>query len=404
MSDALTVIEVKDAATEKEFLHLPLKIYRNDPNWIRPLDQDIRDVFDRSKNKFFRHGDAVRWILRNGKGKTVGRVAAFINEHAAKKYEYPVGGMGFFESIHDREVAFRLFDLCREWLEARGMKAMDGPINFGERDRFWGLLVDGFTEPGYGVNYNPPYYKELFEAYGFKNYFNQLIYHRTVEKGALQPAMLERARRLLANPDYSFGYLPKEKLPELAEMVRTVFNKAWARFPGVPPMSAAQAKVMYKTLKPILDVKLLWFGYYKNEPISFYLMIPEINQILKYMNGKMHWFNKLRFLWYKDVKKVITKATGILFGVVPEHRGKGVEAAMIHEFTKVAYSESFRYKELEMNWIADYNPPMMKVLEQIGATVEKTLTTYRYIFDPAIKFERASLVNTAKRRRHEKRS
>jgi len=191
-------------------------------------------------------------------------------------------------------------------------------------------------------------------------------------------------------------------MQDLAEMVRTVYNKAWATFPGVPPMSPAQARTLYRTLKPILDEKLLWFGYYKGEPISFYLMIPEINQILKYMNGKLHLVNKLRFLWYKDVRKVIDKAVGILFGVVPEHRGKGVEAAMIHEFSKVAYSENFQYKELEMNWIADYNPPMMKVLEQIGATVTKTLVTYRYIFDPSIEFKRASLVNIGKKRNNEK--
>ncbi len=402
MSPEFKIFEVNSPETEEEFLHLPLKIYRDDPHWIRPLDQDIRDVFDPKKNKYFRHGEAVRWILQDAQGRSVGRVAAFINRHSAKKYEYPVGGMGFFECVNDRQAAFTLFDLCRDWLTERGMKAMDGPINFGERDRFWGLLVEGFSEPGYGVNYNPPYYKELFEAYGFRNYFNQLIYHRTIEKGALQPAMLRRAQRLLNNPDYSFGYLPKDRMQDLAEMVRTVYNKAWATFPDVPPMSPAQARTLYRTLRPILDEKLLWFGYYKGEPISFYLMIPEINQILKYMNGKLHLVNKLRFLWYKDVRKVIDKAVGILFGVVPEHRGKGVEAAMIHEFSKVAYSENFQYKELEMNWIADYNPPMMKVLEQIGATVTKTLVTYRYIFDPNIEFKRASLVNTGKKRNNEK--
>jgi GNAT superfamily N-acetyltransferase len=402
MGGKYDVIEVNTPAAEKDFLRLPLEIYKDDPNWIRPLDQDIRNVFSPAKNKYFRHGEAIRWILKDDGGQVVGRVAAFINRPAARKYEYPVGGMGFFESIREREVAFTLFDLCKEWLEARGMKAMDGPINFGERDRFWGLLVEGFEEPGYGVNYNPPYYKEYFEAYGFRNYFNQLIYHRTIEKGALRPAMLERARRLLTNPDYSFGYLPKERMKELPEMVRSVFNKAWARFPGVPQMSSGQAKIMYKSLKPILDEKLLWFGYYKNEPVSFFLMIPEINQVLKYMNGKLNLVNKLRFLWYKDVRKVIDKAVGFLFGVVPEHRGKGVEAAMIHEFSKVAYSESFQYKELEMNWIADYNPPMMKVLEQIGATVTKTLVTYRYIFDPSIEFRRAALVNTGKKRDHDR--
>ncbi len=394
------IAEVKDKADEKAFLRLPVKIYRKDPHWIRPLDEDVKAVFDPSRNKLFRQGEAVRWLLRDGRGEVVGRVAAFINWPAARKYEYPVGGMGFFECIPDREAAFMLFDACRRWLEERGVKAMDGPINFGERDRFWGLLVEGFTEPGYGVNYNPPYYRDFFESYGFREYFGQLIYHRKIERGALRPAMLERARRLLSNPDYSFGYLPRHRMKELPEMVRTIFNKAWASFPGVPRMSEAQARHLYHSLRPILDEKLLWFGYYRDEPISFFLMIPEINQVLKHLNGKLHWFNKLRFFWYKDVLHVIDKAVGILFGVVPEHRRKGVEAAMIHEFSKVAYSEQFRYRELEMNWIADYNPPMMKVLDQIGATVTKRLITYRYIFDPSIPFERAALVNV--RRRKEK--
>jgi len=252
MSEKYEITEVKDPEGEKVFLRIPLMIFRKDPNWIRPLDQDIRDVFDPKKNKYFRHGEAIRWVLRDRRGKYVGRVAAFINRHTIKKYKYPVGGMGFFECIDDKEAAFMLFDQCKHWLEEREMKAMDGPINFGERDRFWGLLVEGFGEPGYGVNYNPPYYQELFEAYGFRNYFNQLIYHRTIEKGALQPAMLQRARRLLHNPDYSFGYLPKDKMQELPEMVRTVYNKAWASFPGVPPMSPVQARTLYKTLKPIM--------------------------------------------------------------------------------------------------------------------------------------------------------
>ncbi len=401
MPGRFQIREVKDTAEEKAFLRVPLHIYRDDPHWIRPLDQDIRDVFDPRRNKMFRQGEAVRWLLHDGHGQAVGRVAAFINRPAARKYAYPVGGMGFFECIRDREAAFTLFDACRHWLEERRMKAMDGPINFGERDRFWGLLVEGFTEPGYGVNYNPPYYKELFEAYGFREYFGQLIYHRTVEKGALQPAMLERAQRLLKNPDYSFSYLPRQKMDQLPAMVRAIFNKAWAHFPGVPRMSEGQARHLFKTLRPILDEKLLWFGYYKDEPISFFLMIPEINQILKHMNGRIHLLNKLRFLWYKDVQKVITKAVGLLFGVVPEHRGKGVEAAMIYEFSKIAYSENFQYKELEMNWIADYNPPMNKVLRQIGATVTKRLATYRYLFDPAIPFERAALVNTGKRKKED---
>ncbi len=393
MAGKYHVLEVNDPKTAKEFLLLPVRLYKNDKNWIRPLDNDIEDVFKPEKNKQFRHGEAIRWILKDGDNKTVGRVAAFTSAALAKRYKYPVGGMGFFECIHDREAAFMLFDQCRSWLEARGMKAMDGPVNFGDRDRWWGLLTDGFYEPGYCVPYNPPYYQELFEAYGFQNFFNQYIYYSKVECGGLKPQLKQRGQRLLDNPRYSFGYIPKKRFDELPEMIRTVFNKAWAKFPGVTPFSKVYARALYKSLKPILDPTLLWFGFYDGEPVSFFLMIPEINQVVKHLNGKMHLLNKLRFLYYKDVRKVITKAVGILFGVVPEHQGKGVEAAMILAFANLACSNNFHYKELEMNWIGDFNPTMMKVLEQIGATIRKTLVTYRFLFDPSIKFERAARVN-----------
>ncbi|MCD6202058.1 MAG: hypothetical protein J7K46_09660 [Bacteroidales bacterium] len=393
MDHPYRILEVNDKKTIKEFLHLPLRIYKNDKNWIRPLDRDIEDVFNPGKNKEYRHGEAVRWILLDKNNKTAGRVAAFTSKALAKQYKYPVGGMGFFECIEDREAAFMLFDQCKNWLENKGVKAMDGPINFGKRDRWWGLLAEGFFEPVYCIPYNPPYYKDFFKAYGFRNFFNQYTYYSKVECRGLKPQLKQRGQRLLANPRYSFDYVPKNRFRELPEMLRTVFNKAWAGFPGVNPFSKAHATALYKSMKPILDEKLLWFGYYNGKPISFFLMIPEINQVIKHLNGKLNFVNKLRFLYYKDIRKVITRAVGILFGVVPEHQGKGVEAAMILSFANLACSGYFRYKQLEMNWIGDFNPTMMKVLEQIGATIRKTHITYRYIFDPEIKFERAAPVN-----------
>jgi len=133
----------------------------------------------------------------------------------------------------------------------------------------------------------------------------------------------------------------------------------------------------------------MWLGYFYNEPISFFLMIPEINQIIKHLNRKLHPFNKLRFLYYKNITRVITKTIGILFAVVPKHQRKGVEATMILSFSKPALSKQFRYTELEMNWIGDFNPTMMKILKQIGATIHKTYVTYRYLFDPSAVFVRA---------------
>ena len=114
--------------------------------------------------------------------RLMGRVAAFINNKKAYHYEQPTGGIGFFECIDDEKAAFLLFDTAKNWLSANGMQAMDGPINFGENDNFWGLLVEGFTVPSYGMNYNPPYYRPLFENYGFKTAYAQITNHLDVSE------------------------------------------------------------------------------------------------------------------------------------------------------------------------------------------------------------------------------
>jgi hypothetical protein len=168
------VVNPKDIS---EFLHLPLKLYKNDPTFIRPLDNDIEKVFDRSKNSYLKNAKYKRWILLNETGETIGRIAAFYH----KQLEKGIGGLGFFECIKDRKAAFFLFDSAKKWLAENGLEAMDGPINLGSRDRWWGLLVEGFYEPCYGSNYNPPYYQDFFEAYGFQLYYKQYTYLKKLD-------------------------------------------------------------------------------------------------------------------------------------------------------------------------------------------------------------------------------
>ncbi|HSN61208.1 MAG TPA: hypothetical protein VLR49_09740, partial [Ferruginibacter sp.] len=166
---------VTNKLMEQQFLQLPLDIYKNDPNWIRPLDKDVIDIFDKNKNKAFRFGKAERWLLKDDSGHVIGRIAAFVNsKYKNKEDDLPVGGIGFFECINNQEAANILFDSAKNWLIENGMQAMDGPINFGERDRWWGLVTKGFQEPLYCMNYNPPYYVTLFETYGFKVFYDQV--------------------------------------------------------------------------------------------------------------------------------------------------------------------------------------------------------------------------------------
>jgi len=388
----MKIVEVTDKPTSREFLLLPIKIYRNINEWIRPLDKDIELVFDKKKNKAFRHGEVKRWILQDASGETIGRVAAFINRKTMNKgNDQPTGGMGFFECIDDQGAAFTLFDTCKHWLKSEGMEAMDGPINFGERDKWWGLLIDGFEkEPNYNCNYNPAYYKEFFESYGFKIYFKQFTFGRVV-KEKFQPRIYEKAEMIFQDPNYHFEHIKRNNLDKYTEDFRSVYNQAWAKH-GVPELSSLQAKALMKRLKPIMDEKIIWFGYYKDEPIAFYLNIPEINQIFKYVNGKLDLIGKIKFLYHKKMGSC-KKMLGLVFGVTPKFQGRGVEGALIISTAKMVQDDYHRYPLLEMNWIGDFNPKMIKIVEQLGSgEIVKTHATYRKLFDESKPFKRKPIL------------
>jgi GNAT superfamily N-acetyltransferase len=385
----MKIIEVKGGGAAREFLMFPVRLYKNEKHWIRPLDKDIEGIFDAKVNKYFRHGKCTRWILRNDQGETIGRVAAFINNKTAKSTDYITGGMGFFECIDNKEAAFLLFDTCKAWLEQNGMEAMDGPINFGERDKWWGLLVDGFIDPNYCMPYHFPYYRKFFEDYGFKVYFEQYTFHRPVE-APLPELYQAKADRIARDPKYVFQSIEKSKLEKYAEDFRIIYNKAWVKHSGVREMPKAQAMSIMKQMKPVLDEDIVWFAYYDGEPIAFFIMIPELNQIFRYVNGKLNLLGKLKFLYHKW-KGTCKKMFGVAFGVVPEFQGKGLEGAIVIAAAK-RIQPMKKYTDFEMNWIGSFNPKMIHICESVGSKVIKTHYTYRYIFDRTKPFRPAPII------------
>ena len=384
----MRIIPVTDPGTENKFIQVPVLLYKNDPNWIRPLDKDIRDVFDPAKNKSFRFGKASRWILTDENGKLIGRVAAFINS----KYKnigdnVAVGGVGFFECIHSQEAADLLFIKARDWLLENGMAAMDGPINFGERDRWWGLLTKGFYEPLYCMNYNPPYYIELFENFGFQVFYDMICFDMK-PKDPLSPKIWERHNVLERDPNFSAATISKKNLQKFAHDFAEVYNKAWAGHGGLKQMSKEQASIMFKKLRPVIDERIVWFAYYKNDPIAIFINLPDLNQWFKHLNGKFGWLQKLKFLWLKKFGKN-TKFTGLVFGVVPEWQGKGVDAYIIAESAKLLQTDAVPYTHYEMQWIGDFNPKMLNIAAGLGASGRsRNLCTYRYLFDRTKEFHR----------------
>jgi hypothetical protein len=389
----MNIIEVSTKAHSKEFLQLPLRIYKDDKNWIRPLDADIETVFNTQKNKTFQHGICTRWILQNKEGETIGRVAAFIDfETMNKDNEQPTGGMGFFECIDDQKAAFLLFDTCKNWLLQQGkdIAAMDGPINFGERDSWWGCLKDGFYEPVYTMNYNPAYYNDFFTAYGFKDYFQQYTYHRELAD-KLAPSLDARAQRIIDNPDYEFKHLKFKEIDKYAEDFRTIYNKAWGKHAGGKELSSEQVLSLLKQMKPVIDEKIIWFGYHKGEAIAFYVQILDANQVIRHVNGKMNWLGMLKFGYYKLFKK-FDRVLGVVFGVVPDFQRKGVEMALMKAYSWVAHQPKYPYKTIQMKWVGDFNPKMMRVVEIIGSKIYKTHITYRKLFDETKEFKRCPVI------------
>lgn len=375
--------EVATGADKRAFLKIAVDIYKNDSNWIRPLDKDVEEVFDEEKNKFFKRGTCKRWLLLNDAGAPIGRIAAFVNRQY--KMEQPTGGVGFFECIDDQQAADFMFDHCRAWLTEQGMEAMDGPINFGERDRWWGLVTDGFYSPLYGMNYNPPYYKTLFENYGFQVYFNQVCFAMKVDV-PVASKFIERHAKIIEDNNYKARHIELGSIDEYAKDFTYIYNKAWAGHGGGKSLELKQVQKLFATMKPAMDEKITWFAYYKDEPIAMWVNLPDLNQYFKHFDGKFGIVEKLRFLWMKQFGKC-SRFVGIVFGIIPEFQGKGVDAYIIVEGAKVIQPMR-KYEDFEMQWIGDFNPKMINIAESLGTTRSRNMVTYRYLFDRTKEFKR----------------
>jgi hypothetical protein len=389
----MQLTEVTGNSLAKEFILVNVRINQDNPNYIRPLDKDIHDVFDQKKNKAFRFGNVIRWILRDDDGRSIGRIAAFTNKkYKNKGDDVPVGGVGFFDCINNQQAADMLFDVAKQWLLQQGIQAMDGPINFGERDRWWGLVVNGFQEPLYCMNYNPPYYQTLFENYGFRPFFHQICLGMD-PKQRLSDKIHERHAMFARDPAFSARYIDRNRLEEFAVDFMEAYNAAWAGHGGLKQLRKEQVLQMFKKMKPVMDERLVWFAYHRNKPIAIFTNLPDLNQWFKHMNGKFDLLHKLKFLWVKKTKPC-KKFTGLVFGVVPEWQGKGIDAYLIAEADKVVKLDSFQYIEYEMQWIGDFNPKMLNVAQGLGDVYQsRKLTTYRYLFDRTKEFRRHPMLS-----------
>jgi hypothetical protein len=386
----MEIIKVSGKKTIEEFHRLPAKIYRNDANYTPLLRIMIENMFNPESNAKFREGDAERWIVKKGR-ECVGRIAAFYDAGYSSGYEQPTGCFGFFECIDEQAVADLLFDTAKSWLAENGMEAMDGPVNFGENFFYWGLLVEGFKPQTFGMQYHKPYYRKLFENYGLRVFYEQYSYSMDITNPDLPDRFWKIAEWVSQKPEYSYEHFRfKDQDKFIADFVE-IHRQAWSGHSNYKPASSVELKEMLAQARFILDEEFIWFVYKEGKPVAFFMMIPDLNQILrKIKTGKLNFWKVLQMIYYKK-RKVITRCRVIVLGVVPKYQGLGLESGIFYRLKQVMLRKTW-YSDMEMSWVGDFNPKMIALFKSFGAKHTLTHLTMRYLFDPEKELKRAEVI------------
>ncbi|MGQ8337621.1 GNAT family N-acetyltransferase [Sunxiuqinia sp. A32] len=386
----MNLIEVGDRKTINAFHKLPYFIYKNDDCWVPPLRMMVEPLFDTQKNNTLKNGKASRWLIEKD-GKIVGRIAAFVVDAYANSFDQPTGGIGFFECIDDQESANLLFDTACGWLKKVGMEAADGPINIGENFFNWGLLVDGFVQQGFGMNYNPPYYHALFENYGFKTYYEQYSYHLNITSPDLPERFWKIAEWTSKKPGYSFRQFTLKEQDELIDDFIEIYELAWKKHDNFKKIDPKEIKDMIKQSKMMIEEEFIWFVYHDGKPIAFFMMVPDLNQLFKHFrNGKLNLLKLLKLIYLKK-RKVISRCRVLVMGVVPKFQKSGIESAIFYQLRQVLLKKDW-YNEMELSWVGDFNPKMISIFKAVGGKHEKTHLTLRYLFDREKEFHRSPII------------
>ncbi len=387
----MQVIQVVDKKTVDEFHKVPEKIYSGDSNYIPTLRIMIENTFDPGKNPRFEIGNARRWILKKD-GKYIGRIAAFYDANYASGYEQPTGCCGFFECINNKEAAVLLFDTAKNWLLESGMEAMDGPVNFDENFFYWGLLTDGFKPQTFGMPYNPAYYRDLFEAYGFKTYYKQYSYSLDITNPDLPERFWKIAGWVAQKPGYTFEHFTFKNQDKFISDFIEIHRKAWGGHGNYKPIDSQLLKELLRNAKIIIDEEFIWYVYHNGRPIAFFMQILDLNQILKKLkSGNVNIWKGFKLFYYKQ-RKAITRCRVVVLGVIPGYQGKGIESGIFYHLKNVMLRKSW-YNTMEMSWVGDFNPKMNALFKSIGASKTLTHRTMRYLFDREKEFTKAPIIH-----------
>ncbi len=374
--------KVESAKDIDRFHMLPFRLYESHPQWAPPFRFEIEQIFDSEKNDYFEKGTCERYLVFEGQ-QTVARFAVMNTPERDRVLEPTMGGIGFIEMENDEKLVQAIVDFAARWHRERGYHAMRGPINFGENDMYWGLLIENYEEPPiYGMFYHPPYYKKLLETTGAQKLDDHWSYKRRFDK-PLPERLLKIANRIEQKPSVEWRPIDMKNIYRDAEYVRRIYNDAWSdqdireRESEFTELTQETVEQMVKKLKPVMIPDSVLLAFVDGEPASFSVSIPDLNEISKETGGRLRWWHYPKLLWFKRRARHLRT---LVFGTRPKYRKMGLEALTFVRAIEYTHEAAPSLEYLEGAWVSEKNWLMQRSLEALGCHHHKTHRTYKWTF------------------------
>ena len=367
---SVNIIPVQSKKEWTTFVNFPYRHYGTSPFWVAPLLMDQKVLLDTQKNPFFKHAEA-QFFLAEKEGKIAGRIAAIVDERHNEVHLEKMGFFGFFETINDSTVSGALLAAAKDWIREKGMTALRGPVNPCLNEDC-GLLIDAFDSPPVlMMPYNYDYYPRHIEQFGLKKVMDLWAYY--MDDSNPPPKRLVRAGEAIRRRR-KITILPidKKNYREEVQKVKMIYNKAWEKNWGFIPMTDDEFDHLAKNLKTVIMPEMALMAEVNGEPVGFSLALPDMNQALIRLKGRLLPTGLLKLLYYE---KKIDMARVIIMGVIPEYRNLGVDALFYLDTWKNGTEKGFR--RAEMSWILETNTLMNRALQMLDAKIYKTYRLYQ---------------------------
>jgi len=368
----IDILEVESDSDLRRFIRLPFALYRDDPNWVPPLISERKAFFNRKTNPFFRAAKILLLLARR-KGQYVGRIATCVNFQHNEYHQETTGFFGFFDVINDYAVAEVLLKVAMIKIKAEGMTQMVGPANFSTNHEV-GMLTEGYDSPPVVMmTYNKPYYNDFVERFGLKK-IKDLLAFKIVDTDSFDPRVVRIAERIRAKENVQIRTLQMKDFTGEVGRILQVYNLAWSRNWGFVPMTEDEFRHLARDMKQIIDPNMVFIAEVEGQPIGFCLSLPNINQALKYTNGRLFPTGLLKLLWHTKIKNKINSVRIITMGIIPEYQKRGIDTLFYVETFKVGPTRGYTWGE--MSWILEDNYPMVRAAELMGAKAYKKYRVY----------------------------